>query len=93
MVWKNGIKTTFCGFVCAKSCNVRQSEALQLTVRQEDRVNLLGAALLCHRYSDILELKFTVQIRTAGGIMTWTAPAFEVICLNCEINSYASAKL
>jgi coenzyme PQQ precursor peptide PqqA len=28
-----------------------------------------------------------------GGIMEWTAPAFEEICLNCEINSYASAKL
>ncbi|MFL6308318.1 MAG: pyrroloquinoline quinone precursor peptide PqqA [Candidatus Sulfotelmatobacter sp.] len=25
--------------------------------------------------------------------MTWTAPAFEEVCLNCEINSYASAKL
>ncbi|MGO9443025.1 MAG: pyrroloquinoline quinone precursor peptide PqqA [Terriglobales bacterium] len=25
--------------------------------------------------------------------MQWTAPAFEEICLNCEINSYASAKL
>jgi len=32
--------------------------------------------------------------RTTGGlIMQWTAPAFEEICLNCEINSYASAKL
>jgi coenzyme PQQ precursor peptide PqqA len=26
-------------------------------------------------------------------IMEWTAPAFEEVCLNCEINSYASAKL
>jgi coenzyme PQQ precursor peptide PqqA len=26
-------------------------------------------------------------------IMQWTAPAFEEICLNCEINSYASAQL
>ena len=25
--------------------------------------------------------------------MQWTAPAFEEVCLNCEINSYASAKL
>ena len=30
---------------------------------------------------------------TVGGIMEWTAPAFEEVCLNCEINSYASAKL
>jgi coenzyme PQQ precursor peptide PqqA len=26
-------------------------------------------------------------------IMEWTAPVFEEICLNCEINSYASATL
>jgi len=26
-------------------------------------------------------------------LMQWTAPAFEEVCLNCEINSYASAKL
>jgi len=25
--------------------------------------------------------------------MEWTAPQFEEIALNCEINSYASAKL
>ena len=28
-----------------------------------------------------------------GKIMEWTAPAFEEVCLNCEINSYASATL
>jgi len=28
-----------------------------------------------------------------GIIMEWTAPAFEEVRLNCEINSYASAKL
>jgi coenzyme PQQ precursor peptide PqqA len=28
-----------------------------------------------------------------GEHMTWTAPAFEEVCLNCEINSYASATL
>jgi len=25
--------------------------------------------------------------------MEWTKPSFEEVCLNCEINSYASAKL
>jgi len=25
--------------------------------------------------------------------MEWIKPTFEEICLNCEINSYASAKL
>jgi coenzyme PQQ precursor peptide PqqA len=28
-----------------------------------------------------------------GGTMQWTAPTFEEVCLNCEINSYVSAKL
>jgi len=28
-----------------------------------------------------------------GKKMQWTAPAFEEVCLNCEINSYVSAKL
>jgi coenzyme PQQ precursor peptide PqqA len=28
-----------------------------------------------------------------GKNMQWTAPAFEEVCLNCEINSYVSAKL
>jgi coenzyme PQQ precursor peptide PqqA len=28
-----------------------------------------------------------------GDSMQWTAPAFEEVCLNCEINSYVSAKL
>jgi coenzyme PQQ precursor peptide PqqA len=32
-------------------------------------------------------------IRPSGGFMEWTTPAFEEVCLNCEINSYASAKL
>jgi coenzyme PQQ precursor peptide PqqA len=34
-------------------------------------------------------------LRFPGGyiVMQWTAPAFEEVCLNCEINSYASAKL
>ena len=30
---------------------------------------------------------------TGGKIMEWTAPAFKEVCLNCEINSYASATL
>jgi len=29
----------------------------------------------------------------AEKIMNWIAPQFEEICLNCEINSYASARL
>ncbi len=30
---------------------------------------------------------------TGENKMQWTAPAFEEVCLNCEINSYVSAKL
>jgi len=41
----------------------------------------------------ILRRIFHGPIRTAGGFMEWTAPAFQEVCLNCEINSYASAKL
>ena len=40
-----------------------------------------------------LRPQFEHAARTIGGIMEWTAPAFEEVCLNCEINSYASAKL
>lgn len=28
-----------------------------------------------------------------GILMEWTTPQFEEVCLNCEINSYASAQL
>ncbi|MGA2099410.1 MAG: pyrroloquinoline quinone precursor peptide PqqA [Candidatus Acidiferrum sp.] len=38
-----------------------------------------------------LETKW--EKRNGRNIMQWTAPAFEEVCLNCEINSYASAKL
>ena len=34
------------------------------------------------------------KLRTIGELkMQWIAPAFEEVCLNCEINSYVSAKL
>jgi coenzyme PQQ precursor peptide PqqA len=40
------------------------------------------------------DLDISRSNRTAGGFkMEWTAPAFEEVCLNCEINSYVSAKL
>jgi coenzyme PQQ precursor peptide PqqA len=32
-------------------------------------------------------------LKRLGDIMDWTTPAFEEVCLNCEINSYASAQL
>jgi coenzyme PQQ precursor peptide PqqA len=42
------------------------------------------------------EVTFAVRFAKpycGGIIMQWTTPAFEEVCLNCEINSYASAKL
>jgi coenzyme PQQ precursor peptide PqqA len=51
-----------------------------------------GGALHCGRSWGIL-IHIHGPFWTAGGMMTWTAPAFEEVCLNCEINSYASAKL
>jgi coenzyme PQQ precursor peptide PqqA len=42
-------------------------------------------------YSSVRQ--FTAGWAVGGIIMEWTAPAFEEVCLNCEINSYASAKL
>jgi coenzyme PQQ precursor peptide PqqA len=49
-----------------------------------------------HCFKQRVRLSLTGHSRsnwTAGGFMEWTAPAFEEVCLNCEINSYASAKL
>jgi coenzyme PQQ precursor peptide PqqA len=43
-------------------------------------------------YTTFWQIMFGPE-REMGIIMEWTTPAFEEICLNCEINSYASAKL
>jgi coenzyme PQQ precursor peptide PqqA len=37
-------------------------------------------------------LKF-LRLRRKERPMEWTSPQFEEICLNCEINSYATAEL
>ena len=60
------------------------------------RIFPCGRGLILGLRSAILRTRFAAQ---AGNdllgviIMEWTAPAFEEVCLNCEINSYASAKL
>ncbi len=54
---------------------------------------MIVPALACAREFDY-SLMLTRPIRLElGEIMEWTAPAFEEVCLNCEINSYASAQL
>jgi len=40
-----------------------------------------------------LETFEAANVLSLEKIMQWTAPVFEEVCLNCEINSYASAKL
>ncbi len=44
-------------------------------------------------YADSTSCGLPAGRMTGVKIMQWTAPAFEEVCLNCEINSYASAKL
>jgi len=34
-----------------------------------------------------------LSLEVGVTMMEWTKPSFEEVCLNCEINSYASAKL
>ncbi len=41
----------------------------------------------------IQELVKAANALTLGDTMQWTAPTFQEVCLNCEINSYASATL
>ena len=38
------------------------------------------------------QLKLTIR-ELKERTMEWTSPKFEEVCLNCEINSYASAEL
>jgi coenzyme PQQ precursor peptide PqqA len=78
-MWKRGIKT----IVARKLCKV---------LKQGCQAMGVVPVLLLNWESDILA-RIHGPNWTAGGIMEWTAPAFEEVCLNCEINSYASAKL
>lgn len=49
-------------------------------------------ALRVHAGLELVKFE-AASLERPGGIMQWTAPAFEEVCLNCEINSYVSAKL
>jgi coenzyme PQQ precursor peptide PqqA len=51
-------------------------------------ISVRGSSMLVGRFWSTSPERLLGEI-----IMQWTAPAFEEICLNCEINSYASAKL
>jgi coenzyme PQQ precursor peptide PqqA len=54
--------------------------------------HLLGHSII--RRSARREVKRTYKTNSTGEQhMEWTTPQFEEVCLNCEINSYASAKL
>jgi coenzyme PQQ precursor peptide PqqA len=51
------------------------------------------ALIFAMRCIKLTEVQGSYRERYLGEIMEWTAPAFEEVCLNCEINSYASAAL
>ena len=55
--------------------------------------DFLPGVLISGRGSAMLRYVLSKSLETMEEIMEWTAPAFEEVCLNCEINSYASAKL
>jgi coenzyme PQQ precursor peptide PqqA len=89
-VWKSRKE---CGFglnECAKRCSFSRDSGIWLAPGSRvtsclDFGSPVGYALRNVRASD--------AERYLGEIMEWKAPAFEEVCLNCEINSYASAKL
>jgi coenzyme PQQ precursor peptide PqqA len=81
----------------AKSCNHGRAEMpCGMAVCRPFNFRIFaGAVLISERGSATLAIRHgTHSAETIGRIiMQWTAPVFEEVCLNCEINSYASAKL
>jgi coenzyme PQQ precursor peptide PqqA len=62
--------------------------------RQFDAIDFLLWLLISEECSaKITEVQGSKALNAQGEFMQWTAPAFEEVCLNCEINSYVSAKL
>jgi coenzyme PQQ precursor peptide PqqA len=63
----------------------------------ESLFSRIRAGLYCFEepWSIKLYLRSSLGWSDYQGVITmeWTAPAFEEVCLNCEINSYASATL
>jgi coenzyme PQQ precursor peptide PqqA len=85
-MWKNRDKTGVCAEKCAEICVMPKfNQGLAALFCKRGLIRPWGWAILIENISR--------SNRTAGGFMEWTAPAFEEVCLNCEINSYASAKL
>ena len=65
------------------------ARGLKLKVAHYRRIDFRAKGPVC-----LFQLvAYSAKDEKMGKIMEWTAPAFEEICLHCEINSYASAKL
>jgi coenzyme PQQ precursor peptide PqqA len=81
----------------AESCNLLpiglisegvQAAGFALYIYEGVLISSRGSAMLTKRSRSA---RGTIELGEL--LMQWTAPAFEEVCLNCEINSYASAKL
>jgi coenzyme PQQ precursor peptide PqqA len=92
-LWKNsgkeGLRRTYAGM-----CNPEPAQGKEFLPRGSF-MDLKGSTVLPSAvYSTNLESRFSsTETNYQGDIMEWTAPVFEEVCLNCEINSYASATL
>jgi coenzyme PQQ precursor peptide PqqA len=81
---------------CGKSVGFRQSvqDFAAFYSYRNFLAQALAAATVFGLKSSYAALGQKALKRLKGEIpMQWTAPAFEEVCLNCEINSYVSAKL
>jgi coenzyme PQQ precursor peptide PqqA len=71
-------------FILDRNCNTAKNRSTP-TVLRKNSVGLF--------FSSPAPLNLRRFIRGLRHCMAWTAPHFEVIRLNCEINSYFSAQL
>ena len=91
-VWKNGRELAQSVHHFADS----QQRCCKNLQRRRVSADFSGKLVAFERYVGYAGSTFAVlaaKIFLGVFVMQWTAPAFEEVCLNCEINSYASAKL
>ncbi len=79
---------------CAKACRAGCWGAKAASSRRFDGL-IFSAGLLIwrERWVRIGERSRRKALSDWRMTMQWTAPVFVEVCLNCEINSYVSAKL
>ena len=89
-MWKTGLELP-CGFRKEKTCKI-------LHVLDDAGIQRrFGGHIFRGRIDSGPGIGYAESIHGPTGplgvFMEWTTPAFEEVCLNCEINSYVSAKL